>query len=165
MKRICEFCEKEYNWEEGQPNWGKNNIILDKPIKGGDRGVSSKKFCSFSCGYKLRRIKKENTNIKKYGSKNPFSFGSLFFKNYMINKYGVENIGQDKNNRIKIENTLLKKYNVINPGQIPEVKIKVRNTNLKKYGVENPGQMINHKEKLLKSDFINKQILTKKKNS
>lgn len=65
MKKYCIECGKEYNWEEGQLNWGKAG-----PKKG--RGVvRSDLFCSYNCGIKNQKRRREEACIKKYGVKNP----------------------------------------------------------------------------------------------
>ena len=66
MKRICEFCRKEYEWEEGQLNWGKNGL------KHGKGSVDCKKYCCYNCGKKAYKQHCQETNLKRYGVMNTF---------------------------------------------------------------------------------------------
>ena len=65
-------------------------------------------------------------------------------KNTKLIRYGDENYS----NRLKSKETLLKKYGVENVSQIEEVKLKKINTCIKNYGVDNPLKNINIKDKM-----------------
>ena len=60
MKRICEFCKKEYDWEEGQPNWKKDGTLGTNP-----GSISSKRFCCYACGKIYQSDLQKQTRIKK----------------------------------------------------------------------------------------------------
>ena len=62
MKRICEFCKKEYEWEEGQPNWTKDDV------GNGKNTIRSDKFCCYKCGIADKNQKRRNTSFRKTGS-------------------------------------------------------------------------------------------------
>jgi hypothetical protein len=87
---------------------------------------SFKKYNYYACSLECCKLKRENTNIEKYGVKNPIS-----------NKYI----------RKKIEETNLKKYGVDNPIKNPEVRNKILKTSLQRYGFEYPIQNESIREK------------------
>lgn len=64
MKRICEFCKKEYEWKEGQLNWTKDNV------GNGRNTIRSDKFCCYKCGISYKNNKRKETNLKLYGVEN-----------------------------------------------------------------------------------------------
>lgn len=80
------------------------------------------------CSTKIPEVKEKinNTNLRKYGCKNPF---------------GNKDIQQ------KIRDTNLKKYGVKVPTQNPQIKEKAKKTCLKKYGVENYGKIYSESHK------------------
>lgn len=84
------------------------------------------------------RNKIKNTNIKLYGTENPFQNDIIKnkIKNTILNKYGVEHISQSNFHSIKKKETLINNYGVDNPMKCEKFKNKVKLTNLKKYGVE-----------------------------
>ena len=146
MKRICEFCKKEYNWEEGQLNWKKDGTLGTNP-----GSISSKRFCCYACGkiyqsdlQKQTRIKKSIENpdyykemIEKVRLTSLQKYNNPTFNNVEKNKrtkkanYGNENY----NNRKKVKQTCLQKYGTDNVFKVPEIKEKYKKTCLQKYGV------------------------------
>lgn len=182
MKRICEFCKKEYNWEEEQSNWVKPNSNMQPSDI---NAISSKRFCCYECGIQARVNKRKQTWINKYGTTKLGTIKSIaekkkatFLKNYGVEsnfqaKECILKIKQTRENNIKNipdykeniqekrKKTCLKKYNVENINQIPEVREKIKNTNLKRYGNKNgiDFSKINHKER------FKKELETKKKNN
>ena len=51
-----------------------------------------------------------------------------------LKKYGVENVFSNLDIKNKIKNTLIKKYNVDNPSKSENIKNKIKHTNIEKYG-------------------------------
>jgi hypothetical protein len=81
--------------------------------------------------------KRNQTNIEKYGEKNPFRFGGIFFKKEMMRRYGVDNVRKSSVVKEKIAknriDTMISRYGVSNPMQIPEIAQKVSRS---KSGIE-----------------------------
>ena len=187
MKKICEFCKKEYSWKEGQLNW-------KSPTS--NKFVRSDKFCCYECGIKYWQSKIKEANLKKYGVENAFqsTITKEKIKNNKLKKYGDENYNNSqkmkqtklikygsssyvnsekqketklkklnenlnyyKNSQEKREQTCLEKYGSKNVFQVEEKKQKIKNTNLKKYGVSNFS-----KSKLYKNLYKNKDWISKK---
>jgi len=84
------------------------------------------------------RNKMKETNIKKYGFENPFQNELIKhnIKQSIINKYGVEHISQSITYANKKKQTCINKYGVENPMKNDQVKNNLKQTILKKYGVE-----------------------------
>ena len=147
MKKICEFCNKEYDWEEGQLNWGK-----DGPKKGGG-SVRSDKFCCFECGCKSKQQKIWNTYFIKTGYHHPNSnpksqkLRKLRYKK----KTGYDNQSQDPKVIEKRKLSYLKKTGYIHPSYNPVAKDKRIKTYKEKTGynsaLANPE--VRNKSKLL----------------
>lgn len=66
-------------------------------------------------------------------------------------KYGVENVFQAEEIKVKCRNTCESKYGVAFPSQSEEVKQKVKNTNLEKFGTQNALQSEEIKAKIRKT--------------
>ena len=128
MKRICEFCRKEYEWEEGQLNWGKNGL------KHGKGSVDCKKYCYYNCGKKAYKQHCQETNLKRYGVMNTFQVPEFKekAKRTWIKKYGDENYS----NREKARKTIFERYGVNNPFELDEIKEKAKKTMRSRYGVD-----------------------------
>lgn len=92
-----------------------------------------------------RQKKRQETNIKKYGVKDPMQLKEVAYKITKKSKLRTE---EDRKIIVeKRKKTNLKKYGVEFCQSLEETKIKSKNTNLKKYGVENPSQVEEFKEK------------------
>ena len=81
---------------------------------------------------KCSKIKREQTNLERYG---------------------VKNIFQSEDKRIKIKNTLKERYGVDSPIKNIEIKEKIKQTNLEKYGAENPFSSNICKEKIKQTNL------------
>lgn len=158
MKLICKQCNKQYDWEENQPNWIKPNSTM-KPTD--CNAISSKKFCCYECGILNRVNKRKQTWINKYGTTKLGTIKEIAFKKKQtfIKKYGVESNFQAKECKAKIQQTrkqhiecipeynlkiqekrkktCIQKYNVENVNQLEEVRNKIKKTNLLRYGNKN----------------------------
>jgi hypothetical protein len=75
------------------------------------------------------------------------AFGTKYFSDLMLEKYGVTDGMKLQSTKQKIEKTNLKRYGFANPGQVPEFKQKIEETNLERYGFENPFQVPEFKSK------------------
>lgn len=95
--------------------------------------------CSHKCANVISTEKRQETNLKKYGSISPFGSKDIQLKtkNTVLKRYGCENIFQDSNIKDIIKITNLKKYGVENPSCNKEIHQKKIDTCLKHYGVEN----------------------------
>ena len=169
---IVNSSNINYLKSKGYKNIKKNDIINVKTkdlSKGSNQKISgycdicgAKKEMQFRTYYKLTNnftnkyychscsfIKSEQTNLKKYGYKQPM-------KNISIMKKMIE--------------TNLKKYGVEHSSQLEKYKQKQENTNLKRYGVKCPLQNKTVKDKAIqtilkiyKFDHQNKSEIIKKK--
>jgi len=91
---------------------------------------------------KCGRIKAIDTNLEKYGTKNPASSDQIKnkIKAKFIEVYGVDNPSKDQAIKQKKEATCLKNYGVTNPNKSKVVRERTRNTNIKRYGVDVPSK-------------------------
>lgn len=96
------------------------------------------------------KIKREKTNLDKYGVKCVFQ--SIEIQNNIkktnLSKYGVEYVFQADSVKEKIAKTNIKRHGVKYYVQSDEMKRKSKKTNLEKYGVEN---VLQNREILLKN--------------
>ena len=134
-------AEKYYKTYYGQPKC----VICGKPTKFKNLVIGYKETCSTHCS----RINGAKKTKERYGYY-PGSYNSIEQKQYMLNKYGVENAQQNSKIRQKTIDTNNQKYGVsysfltkeskekskIN-SHSKEVKNKIKKTCLKKYGETN----------------------------
>lgn len=99
------------------------------------KGSSAYRVCSTKC--KNHVI--EQTNLKKYGSKNQFERESVQkrIKDISIEKYGVDNIFKSKEFQEEQKKKSLIKYGAKSYMQTEEFKERVKKINIEKYGVDN----------------------------
>ena len=147
MKRICEFCKKEYEWIEGQINWGKDGL------KHGKGSVDCKKYCCYQCGKEAYKQHCKETNLKRYGVVNTFQVPEFKekAKQTWIKKYGVDNSMKAKEVQQKSQETCMKHYGVKFPAQNKESYDKVKATCLEKYGVTNSMKLKETQNKVIKT--------------
>lgn len=111
-------------------------------------------YCN-DCVNKNKIKKAEETNIKKYGVKNPFQ--SEVFKKKIeetnMKRYGVKNPLQNEEIKKKKENTNINKYGTKTPSKLTEVKKKQEETNMRKYGKKSPTQNIEIQNKIAKTNM------------
>lgn len=135
----CDFCgkitPKKYEQYHRQ-HFNKNNtLFLDScsdcsPMK--SKALAEANDNVNPAWSEEARKKREETNIKKYGSSTPLS---------------------NKEVRNKIEKTNLEKYGNKNPLKNNEVKEKIEKTNVEKYGYKNPFSNKEIQEKIKKSNL------------
>ena len=144
MILICENCGKEYEYKEGQLNWGKNEP------HNGKGSVNAKKYCCFKCGKEAYKKHCKETNLKRYGCENPFQVEQFKEKSKQtcLSHYGVDNSMKSKDIQRKSQETCLKHYGKKFPGQLKECWNKRKQTCLKEYGVEHPAQNQKVQEKI-----------------
>jgi hypothetical protein len=89
---------------------------------------------------KIIEEKRERTNLKKYGCKNPASSQEVKNRKEKTNirKYGCKNPFSSEIVKKRIRETLQKKYGVENPSLLDTVKNRKTKTTKERYGVENP---------------------------
>lgn len=122
-----------------------------------------------------RHTKSENTkytNIEKYGCENVFQNKDVKekIKNSVLEKYGVENPQQADEVKKKLEKTCLARYGVRRPNCFNEIFNKVKETNKTKYGVDNQFKRKDYlknriEEKYGSTEEFNKQISAIRKQS
>ena len=83
--------------------------------------------------------KRKNTTLERYGVENVIQNKEINHKakETILERYGVENVSQSKEIKQKRENTFLDKYGSKSFTGTEEWKEKTKKTNLEKYGVEN----------------------------
>lgn len=93
-----------------------------------------------TCGKKCASINKNNELYEKYGVVNQFQLEYVKEKTKKTNleKYGVENVSQNFDIKLKKEETCFKNNGVRFPSHLPSIREKAKKTNLEKYGYENP---------------------------
>lgn len=113
------------------------------------------KTCSNTCRNIIRKAKREQTNLERYGFTNPSKNELVKEKIEQTNleRYGVKYLAQNKEIKEKMEQTNLERYGFTNPTKNEDVINKRRNTNLERYGNIN----------ILNSDSVlNKKYLERK---
>lgn len=113
-------------------------------------------FCK-DCLLKNKQIKRENTNIEKYGVDNPMKKEEFKEKLRLTNNrlYGVDNCFQNEKIKQKSKETCLKKYGVEHASKSENFRKKVKETCIKKYGLEHPMKSKEVKDKVTESIFKN----------
>ena len=114
----------------------------EKKIKYLDYIKNIKNINIFSCSKKCGRNKAKITNLEKYGVENisQSSETKVKVKNTNLEKFGVEYASQNQDIKNKTKNTNLEKFGVEYASQNQETKIKTKNTNLEKFGFEYASQ-------------------------
>jgi len=134
---ICDYSTCDIN---------KKTVIRSKCLTQNCKNETEKRFgvlyktgsyCS-KCTINNGKIKKEKTNIEKFGTKNPFQSEDIKNKirESMINKHGVEYPSQSTEIRQKSIERWKTNLGVENPSQSTEIKTKKENTTLANYGVK-----------------------------
>lgn len=172
MKRICEFCGKEYNWEEGQLNWTKDGI-------GNGPGTNnSKRFCSYKCGILYKDKKRKCTCLEKYGVNNINLLPEIRnkIKKTNLEKYGNPNgitfskinyeLRKQRELETKRKNGTLLSERIKDPIEFEKMygqkaKDKIKQTRIKKHNTWS--ELYQNKEWKAKRDI--KEYNTKKKNN
>lgn len=124
---------------EGKCECGNLTTFID--IKNGYR-----KSCSVKCAaINQERVSKiKNTKLIRYGDENYSN--RLKSKETLLKKYGVENVSQIEEIKLKKINTCIKNYGVDNPLKNINIKDKMQNTMLSRYGHSNPSKIYEFQE-------------------
>lgn len=140
--------------EEGYNCWVKKAKFLDLILNQEFWAIPSNVYEKKSSPLHAQK-KREKTNLKKYGVKNPAQSKEFQEKAKQTNlkRYGAENPFQSSEIKTKIELTNLERYGVTNPFQSKEIKEKQKRTCLLRYDVENPLQSEKIKEKIRKTNL------------
>ena len=95
------------------------------------------------------RIKKEQTNISRYGKSCYFQTDEFLdkYKGILLDKYGVDNPLKSKQIMDKVRSTNLQRYGYENPYQVPEFREKSKQTMLERFGYDNASKNEEIKEK------------------
>lgn len=116
-----------------------------------------KKYDIYACSSKCSIIKREKTNLIKYGhlyhsmDKEKFN---MMVKNTSQQKYGKDFYMQTEEFKERVIKTNLSKYGYKTPLQSENIKTKIKETNLLKYGFENPNQSEIIKNKTKKTNLL-----------
>lgn len=145
---------KKY-WEEKGYKYTKINDIFSVDVN--DLPPKSSVFVDVVCDYCGEIMKMHMysyTNCSKNGKIACVKCRGKKIKETNLIKYGVENVMQIEENKIKLKNTLLNRYNIEFPLQNKEFLEKAKNNKnieestqkfkkafLEKYGVDNPGKI------------------------
>lgn len=127
-KAICEFCGKEYEYDE-------NNVRVK--VEGKKDSYDSSKFCCFHCFAKNRVKKQKETLSKKLG----YEVNSLFHlpgvqekaQATSLKRYGTKFGVCSKQSVEKRKKTCLEKYGAETPLQNKEIKQKTYDSNIKNH--------------------------------
>jgi hypothetical protein len=137
IKVKCDICgnEKEISYHKYNKNISKYNI--------------------YSCSSKCARFKNIQTNLEKYGVKNPLQNKEILdkVKKTVNEKYGVDNVFQDENIKKQIVKSNLERHGVEYPQQNKEILEKSNKTNIEKYGVDRPSKNIDIYNKTVKTNM------------
>jgi predicted small metal-binding protein len=153
-KELLQSLCKEYNIllleDYYDVELTKKSDILSKCLTPNCKNNSKKKFgvlyktgsYCVKCTTHNGNIKKEKTNILKFGSKNPFQSKEIKnkIKDSMIKNHGVEYPSQSTEIRQKSIESWKTNIGFDNPSQSPDIKIKKENTTLKNHGVKHTYQ-------------------------
>jgi len=128
------------SFRENRPKQSKE--IVDKRVKSIKNRSKEDKAKS--------KLKKEETNLLKYGNKYPQRMDSVKekVKNTCIKRYGVRSPSESKTIKSKIKETCLNKYGSNSYTQTKEFIKKSEETCLKKYGVKSYNQSDIGRERL-----------------
>lgn len=155
MKKICEFCNKEFESNNTRQKYCSSHI-LKCPICGNDYeifGRNFKKTCSSKCSKKLMAKTQEERYGKggtmnivrqrmkdKYGTANPHQIPEFKekFENTMKTKYGTKSALQSKQIMNKMQDKLENKYGSRNVMQISKFKEHLFENNLERFGTISP---------------------------
>ena len=106
-------------------------------------------YCSHKCSIKNTNIISNSYN--KYGKHHMYCDDvKEKIKKTNLEKYGVENVFQNKEIKEKIKKVNLEKYGVENPAKSEKIKKLTSDNNIKKYGVNSPSKLKEIKEKIKK---------------
>jgi hypothetical protein len=97
----------------------------------------------------------KETNIKRYGINCPSKLQKTkdAMKQTNLEKYGVTSPSQLQNIKDKIKTTKIQKYGKTYPLQTEEIRNKIKSTMLERYGVEYPTQSIEIQSKIKKTNL------------
>jgi len=164
LKMLLEFCEenKIILTEDYSSIFVNRDTIIKGKCKTEDCNhifvksfrmlLKLKDYCS-ECCKEIGKEKIKNTNIEKYGCENVMQNKEIQEKltSSIIEKYGVSHISKLDRIKNQKKEKSLEKYGVEYPLQCPKVREQIKETNIKKYGCENAMQ--------------NKEILEKTQNT
>ena len=160
LESLCKECNISLLEDYTDVVLTKKSDILSKCLTPNCKNNSKKKFgvlyktgsYCINCTTHNGNVKKEKTNILKFGAKNPFQSEEIKnkIKDSMIKNYGVEYPSQSTEIRQKSIESWKTNLGVENPSQSTDIKIKKENTTLENHGVKYTYQ----------SDELRRQIKT-----
>ncbi len=167
MKKICEWCGKEFDAIANNQKFCKDMHYGTCIVCGNTFPISNdmlnskerKQTCSRKCSIELRkrtniskyggpapscskdiRDKIKATNQERYGVDAPAQNAEIFdkIKQTNLERYGVEYSSQSDTARHRCMETVRERYGVDNVSKSPEIKQKIESTMVERYGVSNP---------------------------
>lgn len=147
MKKICEYCGKEFEAKSSLQRFCNDIHYVTCPVCGNVRQAKNKdelsrimKTGQTACSYKCRAKRTKQTSINKYGCSAPGNNPTARekAKRTMIDKFGVPYSLMSGEMKEKIKNTMKDRYGVDNPSKSKEILEKREITNKKRYGDKLP---------------------------
>jgi hypothetical protein len=162
---LIKFCQE--NNVILNENYEEKKLTKDTIIYGVCKGCNNsfqKNFRAFinqggpyckSCVYINRTVKTTQSNIERYGVKNPMFLENVKNKLIQTNieRYGVNYAQMSEKIKEKIKQTNLSKYGVEHVFNVDEIKEKRRQTFIKNYGVDHPVKTEKIREKIKQTNL------------
>ena len=104
--------------------YGVENPQQNQQIRQKANDTFISRYGGIGWGSKQLLEKTKKTWQQKYGSTNPGAFGTVLYKNALLQRYGVDNPQKDANIKQKTEQTCLLRYGCKNPAQNLEIRNK-----------------------------------------
>ena len=151
--------EQLYRYFYGEPG----KCVCGKPVKYVNFTQGYTKYCSCKCAAKDNQPKREQTNLKKYGTRYLLmdkevrrrAMESIWSEKAInvrretnLKKYGATNVFRNEKIKEKSRQTLLGKYGVDNVFKSKQVQERIVQTNLRKYGTGTPSKTDSVKQKI-----------------
>lgn len=117
-------------------------------------------FCSSKCFGEYQKVWYKNFCMEKYGVENYFQTEECKQKSKITcnKKYGVDSFSKTDTFSKLYKETCLKRYGVENVFQSESIKQKIKKTNLEKYGFENASQNKEIKNKIKQTNLIHNGV-------
>jgi hypothetical protein len=115
------------------------------------------KYNLYTCSAKCCKIKREKTNLEKYGYLYHSMNKEVFIekvKKTSLEKYGKDFYMQTEEYNERVVKTNMEKFGVRTPLMLDEIKDKIKNTNIIKYGYEHPTKNKEVINKIKKTNLI-----------
>lgn len=141
-RKVCKYCGKPFETHNARQVYCGNDYyncpVCGKRVKINKDRSNIGAACSKEC----RKIRIEQTNLKKYGSKHSVTseHAKKLTIEHNLEKYGTEYPMQSESVKSKYVSTMNERYGVSYPIQNDKIKKKIQDTNVSKYGFVSPMQ-------------------------